>query len=316
MNYLTFLFLIISNPFYAKNLPGEWIGESGFLESPVLTGNVFANPATADTISYFSITSHLYLDDYEDLEGNVSSVTLTLPAPRGFSLGGRINQLYNSRLEGKVSLSNEWDSFEEYYERRGGLDQYSFFIKKSFGSLSLGIDANLLNGEIEDRWKIDFEEYNDVFDTLSTYFRGYSAGLGLLYHWSEFKVGGYFNFYQKLEYWENGEDRSAFTLKRPIRFGIEYSPDKGKSVMVSADRKAAVLMGRYGPIMIGYGRIYGSGYDLDIEGNRFIAGISFSLNKMPLKVAFEDRRYSGEFSDNQFMGTITFSISGREGGKQ
>lgn len=314
MNFLIPLFLIISNPLYAKNLPGEWIGEIGLRESPVLSGNVFANPATADTLDYISITSRFSVDDYEKLNAMISSITLTHPILYGFFIGGRINLLYDALLKGKVRDSTEWDHYVEYLVRKGGIDQYSLFLTKSFGDLSFGFDINLLNGEIEDRWKIDFVKlkYHDVFDTLSTYFRGYSAGLGLLYHWKGFKVGGYYNFYQDLKYWREGEGREDFSLERPVRFGVSYSIN-GRSIMFSANRKSALLMGRYGPLMIGYGRIYGSGYDLDIQGNRFIAGIFFSVKRIPFNIAIENRKYSEEFSDNEYIGTITVGISGRGG---
>ena len=317
MNLLIPLFLIISNPLYAKNLPGEWIGEIGLRESPVLSGNVFVNPATADTSDYISITSRFTVDDYKKLNAMISSITLTHPILYRFFIGGRINILYNSQIEGKLSLYNEWDSFDEYLSRKGGIDQYSLFLTKSFGDLSFGFDINLLNGEIEDRWGIVFEkrEYkiHDVFDTLSTYFRGYSVGVGLLYHWNGFKVGGYYNFYQDLKYWREGEGREDLKdLERPVRFGVSYSINR-RSIMFSANRKSALLMGRYGPLMIGYGRIYGSGYDLDIQGNRFITGIFFSVNRIPFNIAIENRKYSEEFNDNEYIGTITVGISGRGG---
>ncbi len=315
MNYMFFLFLIISNPLYAENIPGEWIGESALQESPVSNGNVFANPATADSLNSISVSARFSSDDYNKFDAKLSSVIVTFPVIYDFLIGGRINLLYNSQLEGKFPCSNEWGSYVEYFERRGGLDQYSLFLKKTFGEFSLGFDLNLQNGELEDRWKIDFAEYSDIFDTLSTYFRGYSAGVGLLYYWKGFKVGGYYSFYQNLEFWRDGEDREVFNLEKPVRFGISYSLDRGKSVMLSADRKLALLTGRYGPLMIGYGRIYGSGYNLNIDGNRFIVGMFLSLNRVPFTIAIENRRYSGELRDNEYIGTITISISGSEGGK-
>ncbi|TEU01279.1 MAG: hypothetical protein E3J23_00685 [Candidatus Stahlbacteria bacterium] len=315
MNYIVILILVIANPLYAENIPGEWIGEIGLSESPVLDGNVFANPATADTLDFISVSTRFSFDDYELFNATLSSVTLSMPTFYGCLVGGRVNVLYDSKLDGEINLSNEWDSYTEYFTRRGGIDQYSFFLKKSFAPFSLGFDINLLNGKIEDKWKIVFDEYSDIFDTLPTYFRGYSAGIGIVYHLKDFRVGGYYVFYQNLKYWRDGEDKDEFNLERRASLGLSYSFDKGKSIMLSADKKGALLTGRYGPIVIGYGRIYGSGYELDIEGNRFMGGIVLSLNKAPIMITLENRRYLGEFSDNEYIGTISISITGEEGGR-
>lgn len=317
MNYIFFIYLVISNPLYAENMPGEWVGEIGLLESPALDGNVFINPATADTLQFVSASYHFSSDDYYEFKGKISSVTLTMPSFYGFLLGGRLNVLYDSNLDGEKKISNEWDPYVEYLTKRGGIDQYSLFVKKSFDLISFGFDFNVQSGEIEDRWKIDFENnrFKDISDTLSTYFKGYSTGIGIFYKYRGLNIGGYYGFYQDIKYWNDSGEKEKFNLKNPIRFGFSYSFDKTKSIILSADRKGALLTGRYGPLIIGYGRIYSSGYDLDIEGNRFLGSIVLSLNKMPILITLENRRYLGNFSDNEYVGSISISISGEEGGK-
>ncbi len=318
MNYIFFIFLVISNPLYAQNIPGEWVGEIGLLESPALDGNVFMNPATADTLKYISASYRFSSDDYYEFNGKISSVNLTMPNFYGFLVGGRVNMLYDSKLDGeKMNLSNDWDSYDEYFTKRGGIDQYSLFIKKSFGLISFGFDFNIQSGKIENRWKIDFENgrFNDIYDTLSTYFKGYSAGIGIFYKYRGLGIGGYYGFYQDIKYWNEGKEKEKFNLKNPIRFGFSYSFDETKSIILSADKKGALLTGRYGPVIIGYGRIYGSGHELDIEGNRFLGSIVLSLNKMPILITLENRRYLGNLSDNEYIGSISISISGEEGGQ-
>jgi hypothetical protein len=316
MNYISFIFLVISNPLYAENIPGEWVGEIGLLESPALDGNVFVNPATADTLQYISASYHLSSSDYYKFNGKLSSITLTMRCFYGFLVGGRINVLYDSKLDGEMNISNDWDSYDEYLTKRGGIDQYSCFIKKSFSLISVGFDFNVQSGKIEDRWKIDFKNnrFNDIYDTLSTYFRGYSVGFGIFYKYRGLSMGGYYGFYQDVKHWNDGEEKEKLNLKNPMRFGFSYSFDKSKSIILSADKKCVLLSGKYGPFIIGYGRIYGSGYELDIEANRFLISMAVSLNKMPVLITLENRRYLGNFIDNEYIGSISISISGEVGG--
>ncbi|MCK4420671.1 hypothetical protein KAW18_00250 [candidate division WOR-3 bacterium] len=317
MNQIILLFFLISNPLYAENLPGEWVGSNPLTESPVLKGNILSNPATADTSAFMRICSYSSYDDFEDVKIHLSSILVSIPILPGFSVGGGIKVLYNAEIYGDTAFSNDWDSFREYLEIKGGIDQYSMFLEKSLGALSLGVDLNILNGEVEKRWEIDFDKYDDINDTLSVYFRGYSAGVGFVYQLKDFSVGGYCSIYHTLESWKDEEEKEGFPLKRPFRFGISYSPDKKKSINLSVDRKTALLTGRYGPFSIGYGRIYGSGYDLGIEANRFVGGISISLlNRLPVRISVENRRYLGKFEDNEYIGSIMIDFFGVEGGKE
>ncbi len=316
MDKLILFFLISTNSHFLGNLPREWVGGDGFSESPISEGNVFANPATAESLDYLSIRFRFFSDDYSKLEGKISSISLNLPTSFGFSIGGRYNLLTDSQMETSMDSLNDWDSYTENFWKVGGLNQYSLFLKKSFGNFSLGIDGNLLNGVVEDRWWIDFKNYYDVYDTLSTYFRGYSSGLGIVYHLKNFKMGGYYCIYQKLNFWKEGEEKRDFNLNRPIRLGINYSIDERKSIMLSLNRESALAIGRYRFFQFGYGRIYSSGYGFNTEGRRFIGGVSLFLNKMPLSITVENRRYFGEYKDNEFIGSIKLSISGIEGGKE
>lgn len=308
------LFMVISGPFYAENVPGEWVGGEGLNELPHRSGNIFANPAAIDTLSYLSVTSRASYGDYRSLKGEISSITLSLKGPWGINLGAGLSILYDSDISGEIADSNAWDSYIQSFVRTGGMEQYNIFLSRQIGSFSTGIDFGVLNGEIEERWDIDFAKYSDFNDTISTYLRGYSGGIGFIYSIENLRMGGYLGRYVDLKYWSNTGEKKELELKDPMSFGISYIWDKNNSIDISINRKSAILSLSYKFIKVGYGRIFDSGYGLELAGNRFIAGLSFDFNKLPLEITFENRRYSGDFEDNKYIGCIKFSISGKEGG--
>jgi len=62
---------------------------------------------------------------------------------------------------------------------------------------------------------------------------------------------------------------------------------------------------------LGYGKMYSMGNGVEVEANRFLGGISFEMSGLPISLVFENRRYSGSFSDSEFIGSLGVLISGK-----
>jgi len=312
MMVLFSLFLLISlNPNLSDNLPGEWVGGDGFSESPALFGNVYVNPALADTQDCLSVDFRLFSDDYTKTAGGFSSASVNIPVLLGFTLGGSFNILYDCDMEAYSSVSEGDYIYANYFSRKGGLYRLGGYVAKSLGFLSLGMDVNLLNGKSDDIWWVYFPEYDDVYDTVSSYFRGYSVGLGFNLNIANLSLGGYFCPYQEIEKQYEDEDAEEFELDSPLRFGLNYSFSENKSIMFSVDRKEGLIGLNYGFLKLGYGRMYSMGSGFEVNADRFLGGVSFDISEIPLSVMFENRRYSGNFDDNEFIASIGISISGK-----
>jgi len=306
------LFLLISlNPNLADSLPGEWVGSDGFSQSSAVVGNVCVNPALADTQDCLSVNFRLFSDDYTKTEGDFSSAFFNIPILSSFSVGGSFNLLYDSRIRASTITSNDDYTYISNFIRTGGMYRFGAFLKKSSGPVSLGIDVNLLNGKIDDLWLIDFLEYYDVYDTVTTYFRGYSIGLGFYCDFGNLSLGGYYCPYQKIEKWELRGEEEEFKLDLPLRFGFNYSFSENKNIIFSIDRKEGIIGLHYGLFKLGYGRIYSMGNGVEVKANRFLGGISFEMSGLPVLIMFENRKYSGNFADSEVIGSIGVSISGK-----
>jgi hypothetical protein len=308
---LSLFFLISLNPNLSDSLPGEWIGGDGFSESPAAIGNVFVNPAVADTEDCLSVKFRLFSDDYAKTAGDLYSAYFVIPVREGFSMGATFNLLYDSKLEASKIDSGDYYHCVNSMVRKGGLYRSSIFLKKSFESLSLGVDASLLNGKTVEKWGIDFTGYYDVYDTLSTYFRGYSFGLGFNFNFMNLTLGGYFCPYQKIEKWKVVGEEEKFELEPPLSFGLGYSFWDDKNIMFSIDNKEAIVGLKYGLLKLGYGRIYSMGNGVTVDANRFFGGLSFVVSELPLSIMFENRRYSGDFADSEFIWSFGISLSGK-----
>lgn len=304
-------FLVSVNPNLSDSLPGEWVGGNGFSESPALIGNVHVNPALADTQDNIAVNIRLLSDDYTKTAGGFSSVFFNIPVVLGFTLGGSFNILYDCNMEAFSSFSDSNYSYDNYFYRKGGLYRFGGYLAKSLGPLSLGIDVNLLNGKSDDIWWIDFEDYYDVYDTVTTYFRGYSVGLGFNLNIANLSLGGYFCPYQEIEKQYGNEEKEEFEIDSPLRFGLNYSFGENKSIMFSIDRREGLIGLNYSFIKLGYGRMYSMGSGFEVSANRFLAGVSFDISGLPLSVMFENRRYLGNFADNEFIASLGISISGK-----
>lgn len=306
------VFLIVAlNPNLSENLPGEWVGGNGFSQSPAIKGNVLVNPALTDTQEYLSVDFRFFSDDYTKTEGSFSSAFFNIPFIAGFSGGGSFNVLYNSRIAGSNTTSYGDYTYINNYTRTGGVYSFGGFIGKSLGDVSLGMDINLLNGKIEDMRSLDFQQYNDVYDTVNTYFRGYSVGLGIYCNFGVLSLGGYYCPYQNIETWEVIGEEAEFELDVPLRFGFNYSFSENKSMAFSIDRKEGIVNLNYGFLKLGYGRIYSMGNGVSVEANRFLGGISFEISDVPVSIILENKRYLGNFTDNQYIVSIGFSILGK-----
>lgn len=310
-----FLFFIVSNPFYSEQIPGEWLGSD--IESPATPGNVSLNPATSHDFEYLSLSSFLSRDDYGQNKVKISNITITFPTPWNIMVGGTVDLLYDASLSGDTSIDNQWEDYRQKLERMGGLSGYGVYLAGKIDDFSLGVDANILNGEVEDRWSIIFDRYDNIYDTLSTGLRGYYAGAGFSYKYKSIRIGGYFCFYQKVEYWQEDEEKISLSIDKPVRFGIDYNIRNETDISLSINRKSTVLMGNLKFLNLGYGRIYGSGYDYEVNGDRFIGGISWSLFKrVPILTTVEYRRYSGDLDGNEFIGRITVGFPPEKGGNK
>jgi hypothetical protein len=306
-----FLFLISFNPNLSDSLPGEWVGGDGFSQSPALLGNVFANPALADTQDCLSVNFRLFSDDYTKTSGAFSSASFNIPVFSGFTMGGVFNILYDCDMTAYSFVSDSVYTYANYFNRKGGLYRLGGYVAKSFSFLSLGMDVNLLNGKSDDIWWVYFPDYDDVYDTVSTYFRGYSVGLGVNLNIKNLSLGGYFCPYQEIEKQYEDEEAEEFELDSPLRFGLNYAFSENKSIMFSVDRKEGLIGLNYGFLKLGYGRIYSMGSGFGVSANRFLGGVTFDISELPFSIMFENRRYSGDFSDNEFIASIGISISGK-----
>ena len=114
-----------------------------------------------------------------------------------------------------------------------------------------------------------------------------------------------------MEKWKIIGEEEDFELDLPLRLGLNYSFSENKEMSFSIDRKEAVFGLTYGFLRLGYGRIYSMGNGIEVEANRFLGGILLNMSGLPISVVFENRRYSGSFSDSEFIGSIGVSISGK-----
>jgi len=306
------IFLLVSlNPNLSDSLPGEWVGGDGFSQSPAVFGNVCVNPALADTQDCISVDFRLLSDDYTDTDGDFCSAFFVIPVRSDFSVGGNFNLLYDPNMEASATDSGDNYHCVNYFARTGGMYRFGAFLKKSLGSLSLGMDVNLLNGKIDEIWRIDFEEYYDVYDTVSTYFRGYSVGLGFNFNFKNLNIGGYYCPYQKIEKWEIRGEEVEFKLDYPLSFGLNYSFGENNNIILSIDRKEGIIGLNYGLLKLGYGRMYSMGNGVEVSANRFLGGVSFMISDVPVSIVFENRRYSGVFADSEFIVSLGITLSGK-----
>jgi hypothetical protein len=306
------IFLLVSlNPNLSDSLPGEWVGGDGFSQSPAVIGNVCVNPALADTQDCLSVNFRLLSDDYTNTDGDFYSAFFVMPIRSSFSVGGNFNLLYDPRMEASAADSGLDYHCVNHFFRTGGIYRFGAFMKSSLGPLSLGMDVNLLNGKINEIWWIDFEEFHDVYDTVSTYFRGYSVGLGFNFNFQNLSIGGYYCPYQNIDKWQVVGEEEEFELDSPLRFGCNYSFGENKNIIFSIDRKESIVSLNYGFLKLGYGRIYSMGNGIDVNANRFLGGVSFMISDVPVSIMFENRRYSGVFADSEFIGSLGISLSGK-----
>jgi hypothetical protein len=308
------LFLFSLNPNLADSMPGEWVGGNGFSQSPAVLGNVCINPALADTQDYLFVNFRIFSDDYMKAGGGVSSAFFNMPAFLDVSVGGKFDILYDSRIRASTNILYGDYTYTNRFRRIGGIYNFGGFIKRAFGPVSFGADINLLNGKIEDLRRIDMtSSYYDVVDTVSTYFRGYSVGLGFYCNFGSLNLGGYYTPYQELEKWEVKGEEEEFELDLPLRFGLNYSFTENKMISFSIDRKEAVVGLNYGFLRLGYGKMYSMGNGVEVDANRFLGGVTFEMSGLPIHMIFENRRYSGDFADNEFIASLGVSISGKGG---
>ncbi|MEO0293952.1 MAG: hypothetical protein ABIN61_07015 [candidate division WOR-3 bacterium] len=308
---LILIFILSLNPNLSDKLPGEWVGGNGFSENPAIIGNVLVNPAVADTASCISVNFSIFTDDYIDTrDGDLYSTSFVIPLHFGFYTGGSFEILYRSRLEAFTQDSEDFYYCTDYFIRKGGLSRFGIFLKKSFGLISLGTDFNLLTGKIEEKWWIDFRQYHDVYDTISIYFRGYSLGLGFNFNLENLSFGGYYSPYEEIEKESMGE-KSDFELDKPLRVGFNYSFGENGNISFSFDRKESLFGFTYGFLKLGYGKIYSMGNGVSVKADRILGGLSFSEFELPVSIIFENRRYYGVFTDNEFIFSIGTFIKGK-----
>jgi hypothetical protein len=307
------IFLLFSlNPTLADSMPGEWVGGNGFSESPAILGNANVNPALADTQDHLFVNFRIFSDDYTKTEGGISSFYFNLPIALDLSVGGKFDVLYDSRIRASTSTSYGDYTYTSHFRRTGGISNFGAFVKKSFGPVSWGMDMNFLSGKVEDLRYVNMPaDFYDVSDTVTNYFRGYSFGIGFYCDLGFLSFGGYYTPYQQLESWEVEEEKEEFELDLPLRFGFNYSFSDNKRISFSINRREGTVGLDYGFMRLGYGKIYSMGNGVEVEANRFLGGISFEMSGLPIFVTFENRRYSGNFSDNQFIGSFGVSISGK-----
>jgi hypothetical protein len=305
------LLLISLNPNLSDSLPGEWVGGDGFSQFPALLGNVYVNPALADTQDCLSVNFRLFSDDYTGTKGDISSASFNIPVFSGFTLGGSFNILYDCNMQAYSSVSDSNYNYFNYFYRKGGIYRFGGYVTKSLGPLSLGIDVNLLNGKSDDIWWVYFEEYEEVYDRVSTYFRGYSVGLGFNWNIANLDFGGYFSPYQEIEKQYEDEEKEDFELDSPLRFGLNYSFGSNKNIIFSVDRRERLIGLNYGFLKFGYGRIYSMGNGVEVGADRFLGGLSLNISELPFSIMFENRKYSGDFADSEFIASIGISISGK-----
>jgi len=306
------IFLLISlNPNLSADLPGEWIGGNGFSQFSALSGNVFVNPALADTQNALFVNFRLFSDDYSKMDGGLSSVYFNIPLFSGFNVGGSFNTLYDCALQAFVHHSDDNYTYDNYFNRKGGLYSFGGYMAKSSEIFSLGMDVSFLNGKSDDIWWINFDDYSDVYDTVTTYFGGYSIGFGFNFNVARLNFGGYYCPYHYIEKKYEDEEAEEFELDSPLRFGLNYSFTNNGKVMFSIDRRESIIGLKYGFIKLGYGRIYSMGNGVEADANRFFGGISFDISELPLSVVFENRKYSGDFTDSEFMLNISVLLSGK-----
>jgi hypothetical protein len=306
------LFLISLNPTISDYLPGEWVGGDGFSESPTSSGNVYVNPALADTLERISVNFRIFADDYTKAEGGLSSASFNIPVFLGFIMGGNFNLLYDYNMEAASVCKADY-RYRNYFSREGGMYCFGGYVSRSLGPLSLGMDVNILNGKTDNILWVDFidDGFTNVYDTVSTYFRGYSLGLGFNLNVANFSLGGYFCPYQEVKKQYYDEEEEKFELDSPLRFGLNYYFNENKSVMFSINRREAFIGLNYAFVKLGYSRMYSMGTGFDVNADRFLGGVSFSVSEIPLSIMFESRRYSGKFEDNEFRANIGISISGK-----
>jgi hypothetical protein len=306
------IFLLISlNPNLSDSLPGEWVGGNGFSESPAVFGNVCVNPALADTQDCISVNFRLLSDDYTDTDGDFYSAFFVIPVRSSFCVGGNFNLLFDPNMKASAADSGVNYHNTTHFARVGGIYRFGVFLKSSLGPLSLGMDVNLLNGKINDMWWIDFEEYYDVYYTVSTYFRGYSLGLGFNFNLKNLSIGGYYCPYQDINKWEVVGEEEEFELDSPLRFGCNYSFGESGNITFSIDREESIVSLNYGFLKLGYGRMYSMGNGLEVTANRFLGGFSLVIGDVPVSIMFENRRYSGNFADSEFIGSLGIALSGK-----
>lgn len=311
MALFNLFFLISLNPNFSDSLPGEWVGGDGFSQFAALKGNIHVNPALSDTQDCVYVNFRLLSDDYTKTAGGFSSISFNTPVIFGFTLGGFFNILYDCYMEADSLFSDSNYTYNNNFHRKGGLYRFGGYLARSLGPISLGIDVSLLNGKSDDVWWIDFEDYYDVRDTVSTYFRGYSVGLGFNIDIANLSLGGYFCPYQEIEKQYEDEEKEEFELDSPLRFGLNYSFSDNKNIMFSIDRREGLIGLNYSFIKLGYGRMYSMGNGFEVNANRFLAGVSFDISGLPLSIIFENRRYSGSFADSEFIASLGISISGK-----
>ena len=311
MTALFNILLISLNPNLSGNLPGEWIGGDGFSQSPALSGNVCVNPALADTQDCLDVNFRLFSDDYSKMNGSLSSVYFNIPLFADIAVGGIFNTLYDCFLQADSSYSDDNYSYDNYFNREGGLYRFGGYLARTSEVLSLGLDVNFYKGKSSDIWRIDFEDYYDVYDTVSNYFSGYSIGFGFKFNVAQLSFGGYYCPYQDIERQYEDEEKEEFELDAPLRFGLNYSFADDKKLIFSIDRKEGLIGLNYGFLRLGYSRMFSMGNGVEVSANRFLGGMAFNVSELPLSVMFENRRYSGNLADSEFILNIGILLSGK-----
>ena len=305
------LFLISLNPNLSGNLPGEWIGGDGFSQSPALEGNVYVNPALADTQDCLAVNFRLFSDDYSNMDGSFSSVYFNIPLFSDIAVGGIFNTLYDCFLQADSSYSDENYTYRNYFNREGGLYSFGGYLARKSEHFSLGMDINFYNGKSDDIWYIDFDDYYDVYDTVTNYFSGYSVGIGFNFNIAKLSFGVYYCPYQEIKKQYGDEEKEDFELDSPLRFGFNYSFSDNKKLLFSINRREGLIGLDYGFIRLGYSRMFSMGNGVEVSANRFLGGIALNISELPLSVIFENRRYSGDFADSEFIVNIGILLSGK-----
>lgn len=313
MTTLLNVFLLISlNPNLSGSLPGEWIGGDGFSQSPALEGNIYVNPALADTQDCLAVNFKLFSDDYSKTAGGLSSVYFNIPLFSAFSVGASFNTLYDCALQAHSYYSGDNYAYNDYFNREGGLYRFGGYVAKTSEVLSLGMDVNLYNGKSDDIWWIVFDnDFYDVYDTVTNYFSGYSVGFGFKLNIAQLSFGGYYCPYQEIKKQYENEEKEEFDLDSPLRFGLNYSFADNKKIIFSIDRREGLIGLNYGFIRLGYSRMFSMGNGVEVSANRFLGGMAFNISELPLSVIFENRRYSGDFADSEFIINVGILLSGK-----